>query len=584
MAITGGEALAKMLKNEGVEVVFGIIDGTYFGFYSNLKKYGIKLITPRHETSAAHMAGAYARITGKLGVCMASNGPGVANVLPGIAVENAEGNRVLLVTSSRRNQITYPERGGTYQYFDHTAVIGPISKFSESVRSPERIPEIMRQALRKCYMDRPGIVHIDIPENFMNGKFKYGDDEFLMPHQYRRTEPVKASKEQIQKTAQMLIQAGFPVIHAGSGIMHAQAFEELEKVADILYAPVTTSWGARGALCEENELSVPMIYVELNNEIRAKSDLILTLGSRIGETDWWGKMPNWGDTSKQKMIQVDIDDNYFGRNKPVDLAIFSDVKEFLKDLYDELKGLKKNIDIQYRKITFNEFLHKKEKERHKLDEHLNDISTPMNSAHVSNICKKVFAKDSITVFDGGNAVIWGQFFHKCTTPGTGISTPKMGMLGAGVSQALGAAVACPDKQVYCIIGDGAMGFHPQEIETAIRNNIKVVYLVVCDKQWGMVKMNQQFALKPIKTIIKKSLDKSETINADLGEIEFDKLAQSMGAHGERVSDPKKLPEAIKKCINSGKCSVIHIDVNPVKHMWAPSLMHFKKMHEEPKGK
>src|SRR5450756_297083 len=112
--ISGGEVIARMLQQEGVEKVFGIIDGSYFGFYSTLGASGIGIVTPRHETCAAHMAGAYARLTGKLGVCMASNGPGVANILPGVAVEQAEGNRVLLITSSRRQGITYPDRGGTY--------------------------------------------------------------------------------------------------------------------------------------------------------------------------------------------------------------------------------------------------------------------------------------------------------------------------------------------------------------------------------------------------------------------------------------------------------------------------------------
>src|SRR5690554_3930994 len=120
---TGGEVIAKMLEIENVEKLFGIIDGTYFGFYSKLEENGIELITPRHETSAAHMAGAYARLTGKLGVCMASNGPGVANILPGLVVEQAEGNRVLDITSSRRIGIMYPDRGGAYQCFNQTGVI-----------------------------------------------------------------------------------------------------------------------------------------------------------------------------------------------------------------------------------------------------------------------------------------------------------------------------------------------------------------------------------------------------------------------------------------------------------------------------
>jgi len=169
-------------------------------------------------------------------------------------------------------------------------------------------------------------------------------------------------------------------------------------------------------------------------------------------------------------------------------------------------------------------------------------------------------------------------------PRTLLSTAKFGMLGAGVAQTLGAAVARPDKQVYCIIGDGAMGFNMQEVETAVRNGLKVIYLVCCDKQWGMVKMTQQFAFRPWKTLIMKSLGPGETINADLSEIEYDKLAEAMGAHGERVRAPDELRGALERSVASGKPSVIHVDVDPVKHMWAPNLMTFKKMHQEPAGK
>lgn len=165
-----------------------------------------------------------------------------------------------------------------------------------------------------------------------------------------------------------------------------------------------------------------------------------------------------------------------------------------------------------------------------------------------------------------------------------LSTFKFGMLGAGVGQALGAAVAKPEQPVLCIIGDGAMGFHPQEIETAVRNNLHVVYIVLCDKQWGMVKMNQHFALRPLKTMWKKTLDPHESINADLGEIRFDLVAKAMGAHGEYVETIDQLEQALLTSISVGKCTVIHTEVDPVKHMWAPGLRYFKDMHAEPKGK
>ena len=126
-----------------------------------------------------------------------------------------------------------------------------------------------------------------------------------------------------------------------------------------------------------------------------------------------------------------------------------------------------------------------------------------------------------------------------------------------------------------------MGFHPQEIETAVRNRAQVIYIALCDKQWGMVKMNQHFMLRPCKTMLLKHLDPHQTINADLGEIAFDKLAQSIGAHGERVSDPRELHPALERALATGGCALVHVDVDPVKHMLAPGLIHFKKMHEEP---
>lgn len=579
--MSGGEVIAKMLSIENVDTLFGIIDGTYFGFYSSLEKHGIELITPRHETSAAHMAGAYARVTGKLGVCMASNGPGVANILPGLVVEEGEGNRVLVITSARRTGIMYPDRGGTYQCFDQVGVISKIAKWSEAVPSFERIPEMLRTAIRKCYEGRPGVVHLDIPENIMNTKVKC-DLSFWEPHQYRVTELPGASEQQIERAVDLLVNAEFPLIHAGSGIVHAQAYEELTMVAELLQSMVTTSWAARGVMPESNPLMIPMIHIQTNSKARNEADVLLVLGSRLGETDWWGKAPYWNVS--QKTIQVDIDQGILGANKPAELGIQADVKKFLTQLYEQLLKRKSEISIENRKAKIDRIIADKEKNREKLDQHLEDFAVPMNPAHVPAICQGVFPKDSIKVLDGGNTVIWSNFYYQIEEPGSVISTYKFGMLGAGIGQALGAAAANRNRPVCCIIGDGAMGFHPQEIETAIRNQLQVIFIVMVDKQWGMVKMNQQFALKPIKTVLKKSLSSEETINADLGDIQFDKLGESMGAHGEYVNDPKDFKSALQRALDTGKCSVIHVDVDPVKHMWAPGLRFFKDMHQEPKGK
>ncbi|MFZ4481518.1 MAG: thiamine pyrophosphate-binding protein, partial [Rhodoferax sp.] len=489
--ISGGELVARMLQQEGVEKVFGIIDGTYFGFYSALHRLGIEIVTPRHETSAAHMAGAYARLTGRLGVCMASNGPGVANLLPGLVVEQADGNRVLAITSARRPGIMYPDRGGAYQCFDQSGVIAKIGKWSAAVSSFDRVPELVRKALRKSYQGRPGVVHLDVPENIMNGKFK-ADIAHWKPGQYRQTEPVEPSREQVARAAQMLIDAGAPMIHAGSGVIHALAFDALRRVADLLQAPVTTSWAARGVLTETSPLAITMPHVKLNHQVRNDADTVLILGSRLGETDWWGKPPYWRKPSEQTTIQVDLDAEMIGLNKPVNLPVVADLKRFLELLADELELRKSEIRTEGRRQRIASYAKVMKDDRAGWDKALADMAIPMHPAHIGAVCRELFPADSVLVADGGNATIWAMFYHQVTVPNTVLSTFKFGMLGAGMAQAVGAAIARPGLPVCCIIGDGAMGFHSQEVETAVRNNAQVIYIVLCDKQWGMVKMNQQF--------------------------------------------------------------------------------------------
>ncbi len=582
--IKGGEILSIMLAAEGVEKIFGIIDGTYFGFYSTMGVHDIDLVTPRHETSAVHMAGAYARLTGKLGVCMASNGPGVANVLPGVAVENAEGNRVLLITSSRRTPIVYPDRGGTFQYFPQVDVIGPMAKWSCSVPSVDRVAEIMRRALRKCYTGRPGVVHVDIPEDIFNGTFAPEPSWFREPAKYRSLTPLHPAPDQVDEAVRMLTRAKHPLIHAGSGIVHAGAESQVRRLAELLEAPLTTSWAARACQDERRPQAVPMVYIDAIAKARNDADMVLALGTRLGETDWWGKAPYWARPEDQELIQVDIDLEFLGNIRPADLPIQADVKVFLDQLIERLERTPQSTAaLSERRRHLGEIKDACRIRREQLDESYDDDCVPMHTSRVLEAVQKEFPEDAIMVVDGGNTAVWSNFYHEIRVPGTVVTTPKMGMLGAGVAQTLGAQVAHPDRRVYCVIGDGAMGFHMQEIESAVRNNLPVIYLVLCDRQWGMVKMNQQFGLRPVKTLLLRSLGPDETINADLGEIEFDKLGAAMGAHGERVSDPKDLAGAIQRSLASGKAAVIHVDVDPVKHMWAPNLKTFADMHQEPEG-
>ena len=580
--IKGGGVITRMLATEGVSRVFGIVDGTYMGLFAAFEDHGITLITPRHETSAAHMAGAYARVNGALGVCIASNGPGVANILPGVAVEQVEGNRVLLITSCRRAPLQGPFRGGAYQHFAQSDVIAPMSKWSCRVDEIGRLAEVMRRALRHCWTGRPGVVHVDVSEDVLNGSFDLDPSWFAEPEQYRDVTPNPPAATQMEHAVSLLTQAKRVVIHAGSGVVHAKAYAELAKVAELLEAPVTTSWAGRCVIDERDPRAMPLIHIETVNTARTEADLVLCLGSRMGETDWWGKAPYWGRPEEQKMIQVDHDPANLGNIRLADLLVRSDVKVFLTRLAELLTVRRAGLPIAERREWLTALRTQKAKHRAKLDKHLKDTCVPLNPAHIATACQRVMPDGTITVFDGGNTAVWGNFFHQVRVPGTILGTAKMGMLGAGQGQALGAAAAT-GRPVCCIIGDGAMGMHQQEIETAVRNQLQVIFVVAADKQWGMVKMTQQFAFKPIKTLIKKRLDEGETINGDLCETRFDDLARAMGAYGERVADPAGLDGALRRALIHGGPAVIHVDVDPTKHMWAPGLKYFKAMHQEPKG-
>jgi len=579
MTTTGGRLVAQMLRAEGVEVVFGIVDGSYFALGEGLRQEGIRLVSPRHETSAAHMAGAYARLTGELGVCMASNGPGAANVLPGVAVENGEGNRVLLLTSWRRSPIVGPDRGGTYQYFDQVGVMRPMTKWSGAARSFDRIPEALHRALRCCWEGRPGVVHVTIPEDVLNGSFEV-EPPVRAPARYRRTEPLAPTPAAVRAAAERLARAELPLLQVGSGVVHARAGARVEELADTLAAPITTSWGGRSAVDERLPLKIPMLP-PLIDEVRTQADVVLALGTRFGETDWWGKPPYWGDPDAQAVIQVDCDEDILGLNRPVEQAILADVGIFLEALLAELKSVGIR-NLRERQARIDDWARRTGELRAFLRGAASDEdSAPLHSAFVPLVCREFFEDDAVLVIDGGNTAVWTNLYHEHRAAGGLLSTFKFGMLGAGAGQALGAKVACPDRPVYAILGDGAFGMHVQEIETAVRNHLDVIFLVLCDRQWGMVKFSQSMALDPETMTEKRRLPPGANLNTDFAEIRFDELARSMGAHGERVSRGRELRPALERSVASGKPAVIHVDVDPVAHLWAPGLDVFKKMHLEP---
>ncbi|HEB90306.1 MAG TPA: thiamine pyrophosphate-binding protein, partial [Deltaproteobacteria bacterium] len=434
---------------------------------------------------------------------------------------------------------------------------------------------------RQSWAGRPGVVHLCVPEDLLNGEFDDSGVDLLPPERYRPMARAAASEIQVREAADWLLQAERPMIHAGSGVLHARATAELRELAELLRAPITTSWSARDVVDERSPLSIPMSLLELNTRVRNEADVVLALGTRFGETDWWGKPPYWRSPDEQRLIQVDLEEDALGRNKPVDLAVVADIRSFTGALVAELKSRPASSRIGDREAKLEEYAREKREGLGALAGILDRETEFVHSARVPTVCREVYGDDAILVADGGNTAVWANMFHESRTPHSMLSTYKFGMLGAGVGQALAARVAFPEREVYCIIGDGAMGFHCQEIETAVRNDLPVVFLVLCDRQWGMVKVNQEIALDPQKTLTEGGLPAEATINTDLGETRFDLLAESMGAYGQRVGRNEELEPAIQRARESGRVSVIHVDVDRVIHKFAPHLAEFKQMHLEP---
>jgi acetolactate synthase-1/2/3 large subunit len=395
--------------------------------------------------------------------------------------------------------------------------------------------------------------------------------------------PLAPSAAIMERAADLLVEAESPIIHAGSGVLHGFATDELLRVAELLEAPVTTSWSGRDVIDERHRLAVPMWATDLVSRVRNEADLVLALGSRIGETDWWGKAPYWRRADEQRMVQVDVDEEMLGLNKPVDLAVVADAKAFLSQLAETLARRDLQSVRAARAARVAQYTAIRCTTRQMLDSALAVVGSPMHSSHLAPACQEVFGEDAVIVIDGGNTAIWANLYHEVRRPHSMLSTYKFGMLGAGVAQALGAKVAAPGRPVVCITGDGAFGFHPQEIETAVRCDLPVVVLVTVDRAWGMVKVNQEFALNQEKLLQDGGLPDEELINTDLGEIRYDLMAESMGAFGIRVSDAGELRSALEKARDCGRPAVVHVDVDRKAHKFAPSLLTFKEMHQEPAG-
>ena len=554
----GADLLVKCLLRERVGPVFGIPGGQLCPITDAIRRLGVdagmRFIMTRHEQAAAHMADAYARVTGNPGVCIGTVGPGAADLVPGVYAAWADSIPMVVLTAQNQTWKSYPDRGST-QGLDQIGLFSPITKWNARVTHWKRIPELVHQAFRLAVSGRPGPVHLDLHVDQLVAAVDEAEiNPQPEPPAVDLPRPV-AQQYLVEKAAQMLVEAQRPLIHPGGGVLRSGAWDQVRDLAEYLSAPVTTSIGAVGILPEDHPLClIAAGYGALGAQ--ALADVVLLVGGRLGDLDFWGQPPFWGEPGQQKLIQIDIDPQCIGLNRPADLALVGDAKATLELL---LEAVKRRAGRAEERPEMAEYRTTQEAWLAQWEEGANSSKRPIHPLRLMRDVRRFFPREAICAVDGGNTNVWAHYLNRSYAPRSFLWAADSGHLGSGLPYAIGAKIARPDLPVYAICGDGAFGLNMQELETAARLRLPIVVVVADDHQWGMIKSVQM-----------ASYDARYT-GVDFDDVRYDQVAQACGCWGERVEEPKEIIPALERAVASGKPAVVDVIVDKWVNLTPPDL-------------
>ena len=390
--ITGGELLLRCLHAEGIRYVNAITDGTYMMVIEAMERLGdelnMKLIVPRHEAAAAHACDAYTRVSGEPAVVMACAGPGAANLVAGVMCAQAEGSPVIAITTTRRSDISdsYVQQGGM-QVSNHLDIFKPAVKWNGKIDHWHRIPDMVRHAFRTATSGRPGPTHLLIPEDIIAQKGDEDSVDIWPPEKYRLTQPAPADSGAIKAAVELIADADLINIHCGNGAERSGAAAEIQRLAEYLGCPVTATIRARGIVSDEHPLSFHptcMSRIAANGQ----ADLVIAVGTRLGELNMWGRPPMFGDPANQRMIQIDTEPTHIGLNRPTDVALIGDAKTVLKDL---IKALEASVTKRPHHAKVAEYRAIQDDWQKELDELVADMGRkPMLTGQILKVCNAFF--------------------------------------------------------------------------------------------------------------------------------------------------------------------------------------------------
>jgi acetolactate synthase-1/2/3 large subunit len=559
--IDGGELLVRALAAESVEAVFSISDVSQARLLRSAESAGLQIVGPRHESAGVHMADAWARSTGRVAVVVGAAGPGVANMVPGLICAWTEGIPLVAIGTQRVRRSVHALRRGRFQFGPQVEVLRPVTKFAATVDETRRLPEFVREAFRCALGARAGPAFLEVPADVFDDTVDEDEVEILEPSMYRAA-PGAPGAAELDAAAALLHQAQFPIVMAGHGVHRGGAANELRAVAEHLGALVMTTPGARGAFPEDHALSVGMSF-PWGTPAHLDSDVILAVGTQLGETVQYLMPPAWAGPGRQRVVHLDADPAQIGVNRPVDLALVGDAKAGLAELLARLRELggarSPNQEAAAYAREYAEF------RRALLDSYAGIDTAPVHPGRLAVEVARFFPDDAIVCVDGGNTGLWAHLAHTIRHPRSFLWTGHFGHLGTGLPYAIGAKLANPHRPVSLLSGDGAFGFNLQELETAARHHANVVAIVSCDFAWGM----EELYMEKIA---------GTAVGVKHSHVRYDEVARALGCHGEYVDRPEQLRLALERAARSGKPSVVQVVIDAPENVNPPGMEEFHGMY------
>ena len=519
MQLSGSEIVIECLKEQGVDTVFGYPGGTILNVYDALYKHQdeIRHILTSHEQGAAHAADGYARATGKVGVCLATSGPGATNLVTGIATAYMDSVPVVAITAN----VNLPALGkDSFQEVDIAGVVMPITKHSFIVKNINDLASTLRRAFKIATSDRPGPVLVDITKDVTAAVTEFEPK----PVTGERERITKYTKNELEEVAQILCKAHKPYIYVGGGAIISEASEEVAELAELLDCPVCDTLMGKGAFDGKNPRYTGMIGMhgtKTSNLGVSECDLLIALGARFSDRVI-GNPKRFAENAK--IVHIDIDAAEVNKNIRVDASLIGDLKATLSEL-------NKLITKQNHSEWMSRIAEFKEKYPLKYD------GTRLACPYVIEMLDKVTGGKAVITTDVGQHQMWAAQYYSYTKPRTFLSSGGLGTMGYGLGACIGAQVGRPDDIVVNIAGDGCFRMNMNELATASRYNIPIVEIVINNSVLGMVRQWQTlfYGKRYSQTVLNDAVD-------------YCKVAEGLGCAAFKITKPEEVEDTLRKAI------------------------------------